>query len=113
MARSWLVLLALAAVCVADDQKPAKERPPRAVLTAEQKKRFAELKKSARPSGSPAVDRATLAKLRPLTELGKEKYQGFPGGLYPDGKNTRPAQHEAAGLALAKKVVPLDAAGLP
>ena len=51
--------------------------------------------------------------LKPLTELGKGKYQGFEGGLYPDGKNERPAGHEKAGLALARKVQPLDAAGKP
>lgn len=51
--------------------------------------------------------------LRPLTELGDKKYQDFAGGLYPDGKNERPAAHEAAGLALAKQVRPLDAQGKP
>jgi hypothetical protein len=54
----------------------------------------------------PQVD---LAKLKPLTDMGKEEYQGYKGGLYPDGKNERPADHEAAGLELAKKVQPLDA----
>jgi hypothetical protein len=33
--------------------------------------------------------------------------------LYPDGKNERPAAHEKTGLALAKKVAPLDAEGKP
>ena len=47
----------------------------------------------------------------PLPDLGTGTYQGFKGGLYPDGANTRPAQHEAAGLALANQVKPLDAAG--
>jgi hypothetical protein len=49
--------------------------------------------------------------LVPLTDLGPKEYKGFKGGLYPDSKNTRPAGHEAAGLALAKQVRALDAAG--
>ena len=58
----------------------------------------------------PKVD---TSKLKPLTEMGAEEHHGFKGGLYPDGKNARPASHEAAGLALAKQVQPLDAAGKP
>ena len=53
------------------------------------------------------------SKLTPLTELGTAKYQGFQGGLYPGGKNERPAAHEIAGIALAKQVQPLDAEGKP
>src|SRR5262249_32943870 len=69
--------------------------------------------------GGPGQARPDIGKLpdtsalKPLTELGKEKYQGFEGGLYPDGKNERPAAHEKAGLELARKVVPLDAKGEP
>jgi Cu/Ag efflux protein CusF len=51
--------------------------------------------------------------LKPLDELGSEKYQGFVGGFYPDGQNQRPAAHEAAGLKLASQVQPLDADGKP
>ena len=47
----------------------------------------------------------------PLPDLGSGTYQGYEGGLYPDGANTRPAQHEAAGLAQANQVKPLDADG--
>jgi len=66
------------------------------------------------PGAAPrAIPAADTSKLKPLTELGSGEYQGFKGGLYPDGKNERPARHEAAGLALAKSVVPRDAEGKP
>jgi hypothetical protein len=65
-------------------------------------------------AGKPTpIARADTSRLKPLTELGAEKYQGFEGGLYPGGKNERPAAHEAAGVALAAKVRPLDADGKP
>jgi hypothetical protein len=54
---------------------------------------------------------ADTSKLKPLTEMGTEKYQGHAGGLYPGGKNERPADHEKAGLGQAKQVQPLDADG--
>lgn len=53
------------------------------------------------------------SELKPLDELGLEKYRGYPGGLYPDGKNVRPAQHEAAGVKLAAQIQPLDERGNP
>jgi Cu/Ag efflux protein CusF len=62
---------------------------------------------------APPFVKVDSSKLKPLTDLGKEKYQGFEGGLYPGGKNERPADHEKAGVALAKAVRPLDADGKP
>lgn len=50
---------------------------------------------------------------KPLTELGTGEYQGFAGGLYPQGKNDRPAAHDAAGRKLAAEVRPLDSEGRP
>jgi Cu/Ag efflux protein CusF len=51
--------------------------------------------------------------LKPLDELGAGKYQGYVGGLYPDGRNVRPSDHEAAGMKLAAQVRPLNAEGKP
>lgn len=47
----------------------------------------------------------------PLNEFGLGSYSNNNGGLYPGGVNTRPAAHEAAGIAIAQGIQPLDAAG--
>ena len=49
----------------------------------------------------------------PLTDLGAGLYHGFPGGLYGAGANVRPAAHEAAGVAIAHGMTPLDTLGNP
>jgi hypothetical protein len=71
------------------------------------------LGKAARPV--PAKDglKQDTSGLIPLIDLGDRTYQSFPGGLYPDGKNTRPEGHDAAGRAMAEQVRPLDADGKP
>jgi hypothetical protein len=51
--------------------------------------------------------------LIPIPQLGKEKYQGEEGGLYPGGRNELPAGHVNAGLELARSIQPLDAEGAP
>lgn len=68
---------------------------------------------AAQPAAAAAPPTFDSSKLRPLTELGSGDYQGHQGGLYPGGKNERPAPHEAAGLMLARQVRPLDAKGNP
>lgn len=55
----------------------------------------------------------TSVGLTPLTDLTGGSYQGQSGGLYPGGANTMPASHVAEGIARARAVVPLDAAGQP
>src|SRR5713101_202821 len=49
----------------------------------------------------------------PLTDLGSAHYLGFAGGLYPDGKNSRPPAYEDAGVARGATVQPLDRDGKP
>src|SRR6266571_1671653 len=49
----------------------------------------------------------------PLDDLGPGMYQGFEGGLYPNGANTRPPAHNAAGLAIASQILPLNSSGIP
>jgi hypothetical protein len=63
------------------------------------------------PQPPPPAPKVDTSKLKPLMELVTEKYQDYEGGLYPDKKNERPKEHEAAGLELAKAVRPLNAEG--
>ena len=49
----------------------------------------------------------------PLTDLGSAQYRGFAGGLYPNGKNSRPSAYEDAGVALGATVQPVDRDGKP
>jgi hypothetical protein len=49
----------------------------------------------------------------PLTDLGSAEYLGFTGGLYPNGKNSRPSVYQDAGVALGATVQALDRDGKP
>jgi hypothetical protein len=62
---------------------------------------------------APAQPKFDTSRLKALPSLGTEKYQDYPGGLYPDGKNERPKEHEAAGVTLAKSIRPLGGDGKP
>ena len=60
----------------------------------------------------PVLDKVDSSKLVPLNELGDKEYKGgYKGGFYPEGKNERPKDHEAAGLRFAKQIQPRNAAG--
>jgi hypothetical protein len=53
-----------------------------------------------------------LLSVVPLGDLGRGTYLGYQGGLYPQGRNTRPPAHEAAGEDIARnQIVPRDASG--
>ena len=49
----------------------------------------------------------------PLSDLGPGTYKGSFGGLYPGGTSIRPPAQEAAGLAAAAQIQPLDSTGQP
>ena len=48
-----------------------------------------------------------------LIDSGTLTYQGYEGGLYPDGTDTRPIDHDLAGNLIAQSIQPLDADGNP
>ncbi|MFB3829251.1 MAG: hypothetical protein ACE15B_20960 [Bryobacteraceae bacterium] len=66
-------------------------------------KRFAEYAKE-----HPARESVGLI---PLPDLGRDRYKGEQGGLYPGGANTPPTAHRKAGMKLAREIVPLDESG--
>jgi hypothetical protein len=49
----------------------------------------------------------------PLTDLGTGSYLGTEGGLYLNGSNVMPSDHDADGVALAQSIGPLDSNGNP
>lgn len=49
----------------------------------------------------------------PLTDLGAGTYQGFAGGLYPNGLNRPPDSYLQAGMAAAQMIQPLNSGGQP
>jgi len=65
------------------------------------------------PAARAANCAGTSTGMIPVTDLGAGFYQGVQGGLYPGGSNDRPAAHEAAGVAIANAIGPLDTLGQP
>ncbi len=49
--------------------------------------------------------------LRSLIDLKTATYLDFQGGLYPNGANIMPYAHNAAGMNIARQVLPLDSLG--
>src|SRR3954454_11815706 len=60
-----------------------------------------------------AAPPAKLSELVPLTTLGPQKYQGFVGGLYPEGQNEPTEQLAAALTRVSREIRPLNASGQP
>lgn len=48
-----------------------------------------------------------------INDLGTGTWNGFIGGLYPNGSNDIPVKHKEAGIQLAKEIQPLDSNGNP
>ncbi len=55
----------------------------------------------------------TTTPMTALTDLGTGTYQGYEGGLYPNGSNVRPASHDSDGVGFALGIQPLDSNGNP
>jgi len=60
----------------------------------------------------PPAPRDSLG-VKPLTELGTEKYKGETGGLYGNGSNEPPAAQQAAASQAIAQIQPLNAQGQP
>jgi hypothetical protein len=58
---------------------------------------------------SPSADCSlTRTGLIPLTDMGKRRYRGHRGGLYPGGVNRPPQKYIRSALAAAKRVRPIN-----
>ena len=68
---------------------------------------------AAAPAAAGGNCSVTSVGFTPLNQLGAGTYHGFQGGLYPGGANQRPTAHNAAGVAIANAIAPLDTLGVP
>jgi hypothetical protein len=66
-----------------------------------------------RPAAPPPPPPRDSIGVKPLSELGADKYQGKTGGLYGNGSNEPPPALRQAAEAAASRIQPLDAAGQP
>ncbi len=60
-----------------------------------------------------AFGQKTSTGLVPVSDLKTSYYKGFQGGLYPDGSNSRPVDHDSVGMVFSKRILPLDMSGNP
>ena len=47
----------------------------------------------------------------PLTDFMSATFRGYSGGLYPNGSNIRPINHNSAGISIARSIKPLNTTG--
>ena len=50
----------------------------------------------------------TTTPLVDLMDLGANTYEGYQGGLYPDGSNTDPDPHHTDGVSIAQSILPIN-----
>lgn len=50
----------------------------------------------------------TSTGLIPLNDLKTGYYKNYQGGLYPNGTNQRPTNHDSIGILISKQILPLD-----
>jgi hypothetical protein len=62
----------------------------------------------AKPTRSRADCARTTTGLVPLTDMGRRRYRGQRGGLYPFGRNRPSPAYQRQGLAAARRVRPVD-----
>ena len=62
----------------------------------------------AEPTRSRADCGRTTTGLVPLTDMGRRRYRGQRGGLYPYGRNRPSPAYQRVGLAAARRVRPID-----
>jgi hypothetical protein len=55
----------------------------------------------------------TSTPIVPIDVLGTGTYLGYQAGLYPNGSNADPSDHDSFGVGLAQQIQPLDANGNP
>jgi hypothetical protein len=82
---------------------------------AQGQKKTGEQAKAGRQKGGfapPSPPRDSIG-VKPLTELGNEKYKGETGGLYGNGTNDPPAQQQKAAQQAIAQIQPLDTQGKP
>lgn len=66
-----------------------------------------------RPQAPPAPQPRASIGAKPLTEVGDEGYKQQSGGLYGQGRNSPPEQHQLAADRAAARIQPLDESGRP
>src|ERR1017187_1839240 len=110
---AFAVGMALPQQQISPEEKKKKQQETLKMLTPEERAHMQETGKINRQEWIATHPARESTGMIPLPDLGKGMYKGEQGGLYPGGVNTPPPAHLEAGLAMARKIVPLDAEGHP